>query len=190
MRSNTGITVLKTLVAACLALPSLAMAGGATVVVNLSAVTPPGAPPPPAPEAVPFMGQGMVFALGALLAVVAFRFLRHRKAYQKVLSIALLGAGVLTAGLGADRVSALLSVYAVPSDSPACSAGGSVALNTEESGWYSFEIENQCATTTLVIDSYLNLPCGPEASYYEVADGDVGDTIAPGATVTANFCND
>ncbi|MFV8817798.1 hypothetical protein [Haliea sp. E17] len=171
-------------------LPAVASATTSPV-INVGAVIPPPAAPVPgvAPEAVPFMGTGLVIALGLLLAVIAYRFLRQRPAYQKILCLTTLAAGTLVTAWGAGPTIAgiLLPVIAVPPENSVCTSGTFGVSSLEWGGFGGMEITNNCATTTLEVLSYEFMPCAYE---FQVKDGgaDIGDTIEPGVTVLSNYC--
>ncbi len=179
-----GKWLLGVFAASCLGLPSVAMAGAAGVILTLSPVRVPASTS--VPETVPFMSPGLVVALGVLLAVIAFRFLRHRKTYQKVLAIAVLGGGVMAGSWGVNRVEALIISVAVPPENPVCGGTSGAFFATGMTGTSPYLIENQCKTYAIKIDDYGNMPCAPASQVK--ADADVGDTIAPGASATANYC--
>jgi len=133
--------------------------------------------------AIPAMGTPAMIALGVLLAVVAFRFLRQKGIAQKVLSIALLGGGLVMTGLGVDKATATTAA-GVPAESDLCS-GGQGLVSDFRSGMGGAQLTNNCLETTLEVISYqLNCP----AEVQIVADAGVGTQIPPNATVTMNSC--
>ncbi|MFV8817797.1 hypothetical protein [Haliea sp. E17] len=167
-------------------LPSVASATNAAVVINVGAVATP-VPAVPA-EPVPGLGVGLIVALGLLLAMIAYRFLRQRPAYQKILCMAALSGGTLVIAWGAGpTVAGLSPLVVVPPEEAVCISGELGIINVNWFGFGGMDITNNCATTTLEVLSYEFMPCPYE---FQVKDGgaDIGDTIAPGATVLANYC--
>ncbi len=152
-------------------------AAGVNVIINLGADG--------SAQAVPALGNGLLIALGILLAVIAYRFSVSNRGVQRMLSVAVLAGGTLLAVWGAERTVAGYLVVPVPPEDPVCSSGGTYALDTGSSLGIPVDIENQCESATLTVLSYENLDC---PGGIEIVDADVGDTIAPGATATSNFC--
>lgn len=155
--------------------PKLAFAGGASVIVDLAAVN---------AEFVPTMSHNLVIAMALLLAVIGFRFLRQRDARQKLLSVLLLGGGVLLGGFGVER-SLAITAPTVPPDDPAC-AGGTTSLDTLSGPFIGVVIFNGCTSTALRVEGYRNMPCLPGEQI--VKDAGIGAIIPPGGSATTNYC--
>jgi len=132
-----------------------------------------------AATAVPAMTDGLLIALGLMLIVIAIRAYQGRLAYQKFLSVLILGGGLLVGGLGVDRTLAT-QVPVTPSENE-CTQGGTVAL--ESSGRSDNKFSNAC-DAAMTITAY-NLGCGPGL---EVEVTPVGTSIEPGVTVGINYC--
>ncbi len=149
---------------------------GSSVIVNLGAEG--------SAQAVPVLANGLLIALGILLAVVAFRFFSTNQGLRRMMCVAVMAGGGLLASWGVEKTVASVLVLPVPGEDPICTSGGTYALDTQSQG-APVEIENQCESATLEVLSYENLNC---QNGIETIDADVGDTIAPGATATTNFC--
>ncbi len=157
-------------------LPSLAMAGGPGVIIDLG---------PTGAADVPVFSGPLLIALALLMVIVALRFLRLRDA-QRMLSIAVLGAGLVIGAFGVERTVAIdIITPEVPPDDPACS-GATISLNTNSSGYSGLPIANNCVSTDLKVLGYQNLPCPPPVQIK--TDADVGDIIPAGGSATMNYC--
>jgi len=157
-------------------LPSLAFAGSPTVTLGPFAgasVTP-----------VPALSDGLLIALGVVLAVVALRTIRQKLVYQKVLSVVLLGCGLVIGGMGVERTVATTTTPILPESDLCSGATGDVNLNRGETN--PTLIQNTCESQVLEVLSYSGMSCTPEQQI--TIDADVGDTLEPGQTVTLNYC--
>ncbi len=177
------IRLIRALVLPLALLPGMAWASFSAVVVNLAPV----AAPTPGAVAVPAISSGLALALGVLLAVVGYRFLRHRPAYQKTLCLAVLAGGTLLSAWGVNRTTAGIIGVIVPVEDPVCSSG-TIALPHYLGGYTTVPITNNCASTTLEVQSYegLEVYCAEEDQI--VIDAGVGDRIEPGQTASSNYC--
>ncbi len=191
--TNKSRLAINLALAALAGLPSVASATFLPVVVNVGAVAAPVGPVAPAGpvEPVPGLGGGLVIALGLLLAVIAYRFLRQRPAYQKIICMTALAGGTLLTAWGAGPAIAgiLMPIVVVPPEDAIC-AGGELAIS--DPSWYGqypgLQITNNCATTSLEVLSYDEFVYCDYALQVKTGGADIGDTIAPGATVTTNYC--
>ncbi|QFU74852.1 hypothetical protein EY643_03885 [Halioglobus maricola] len=150
--------------------------------------------PPAAPDAgamapavpVPVMDSVMLLAVGLLLMVVAIRFLRHSKASQKIMSIALLGAGLVLGGAGAERTVAAL--YADFPIAPNCE-GVDIVLNGLEPS----QVVNDCDTAQDIDTIATDITPGGDLCYVVVLAPEnegtcmSGLTLEPGASCTADL---
>ena len=164
------------------ALSPIVFAQSATIsYAPTSSLLPPGAAPAPPVMAtpVPTMTDGLLIALGLLLAVIAIRALKGQLVHQKILSVLLLGGGLLVGGLGVER-SFATQVPVVPVANE-CEVGGTAAL--ESAGRSDNKFTNSCEEA-MTITAY-SLGCG-EAEEVEVTP--VGTSIEPDETVSINYC--
>lgn len=113
---------------------SLAQAGAPAAFVNFT---------PVAANPVPALSGYVLIALGLLLAVIAVRTLRNNEGAQKILSIMVLGGGLIISGVGADRTLAGLTpiIETIPVDE--C-AGGSVRYGPNEGAT---DLKNSCSNS-------------------------------------------
>ena len=130
--------------------------------------------------AVPTMTDGLLIALGMLLAVIAIRALKGQMVHQKILSILLLGGGLLIGGLGVER-SFATQVPVVPV-ADECEVGGTATL--ESAGRSDNEFTNGC-DVAMTITAY-SLGCDEG---FEVEVTPIGTSIEPEETVNINYCN-
>jgi hypothetical protein len=106
-------------VTSLLVLSSLAQAGvQATVTVG------PFAAPPISAAPVPTLSGYLLIVLGLLLAVIAFRTLRNNRGAQKILSVLVLGGGLIISGIGVDRT--LATPQTVSAQGAVCNADGPI----------------------------------------------------------------
>lgn len=118
-------------VAGCLSLPSLAQAAAqASVTVGPFTGTP-----------VPALNGNLQIVLGLLLAAIAFRTLQSRRPAQKLLSLLVLGGGLIVSGFGVDRTLALVDPNLVPAAGAVCTQTGPLPYNPFEDS----TLANQCA---------------------------------------------
>lgn len=131
---------------------------------------------------IPTLTQNMTIALGVLLAVVGLRFIKQYGGAQKVLSVLLVGGGVVLTALSIERPHA--SVFGFFDGSDACN-GEQQSLSTVNP-FATIVMENGCSATDLTIVAYNNYPCtsGDQVK----VDADVGEVIPAGDTATLNRC--
>ncbi|QFU74853.1 hypothetical protein EY643_03890 [Halioglobus maricola] len=171
---------------------TISHAGFAGAVTTTITATP---TPPSAPDAgamapavpVPVMDSVLLVAVGLLLMVVAIRFLRNSKATQKIMSIALLGTGLLLGGVGADRTVAAL--YTDVPIAPNCE-GADIVLD----GFEPSQVVNDCDTAQDIetINAVIT-ESDDECRVIEVvAEGTCveGLTLEPSETCTADTYNE
>ena len=163
------------------ALSPLVLAQGATISYAPTASLLPigGAPPPVMAASIPTMTDGLLIALGLLLAVIAIRALKGQLVHQKILSILLLGGGLLVGGLGVER-SFATQVPVVPV-ADECEVGGIAPLDFPSRSDNRFT--NSCEVAMTITEYSLGCDEGTEV---EVTP--VGTSIEPEETVNINYC--
>jgi len=134
--------LLRSILRHCLSVPcllvvsSLAQASGtATVVVG------------PLATSVPTLSGILLIVLGMLLAVIAFRTLPNNEGAQRLLSILVLGGGLIISGVGVDRT------LAVPDTLPA--SGGVCTQAGPLPSYYPYvdiRLQNDCGNSIQIID--------------------------------------
>ncbi len=160
-------------------LPSLVSAGSPSVSVIVGA-------PSAAATAVPTLSSGLTVALGLVLMVVALRFLSQRKAYQKILSVAVLAGGVIVTAVGVDRVQATLPQPVVTFDSPACSGSNATIFSGFTTTNPAVVLTNNCQEASVEIKQWLT-NCGQSET--EVIQTPVGTVLAPAGTAQFAYCS-
>jgi len=132
--------------------------------------------------AVPTMSNSLMIGLGLLLAVIALRVLKQRDDAARVLSVALLGGGLLIGSLGVERSMATFS--GVNTEPGGVCDGGTQEIVTGRAFDENY-LENTCETTPIQIKSY-QLPCSSAEQI--TYNGDVGTVIPAGENVRLNVC--
>jgi hypothetical protein len=160
------------------AMPSIALAGSPMVIVG-----PVGAAA--GATAVPTMGGTLLIALGAVLAVVAFRFLKQKGLQQKVMSLLILGSGLVIGGFGVKETQATSVTVSV--ESSVCS-GATVSLLPDRGDGYdpSAQLFNDCESASIQVKSYEGYPCPAEDLVNQGAGP--GDVIAAGDSALLSYC--
>ena len=175
---NLSRKVSAALAFAIAAMPSIALAGTPTVVVGPVAAAAGAA-------AVPTMTGSLLIALGALLAVVAVRFLRQKGLQQKVMSLLVLGSGLIIGGLGVQETQATSVTVSV--ESSACS-GSTVSINPGRGDGFdsSAQLFNDCESASIQVKSYEGYPCTTEQLIDQGAGP--GAVVAAGANALLSYC--
>ena len=158
-------------------LPAMAFAGTASPSVMLGAgglaTTP-----------VPALSDGLLIALGLLLAVIALRTIRQKVVYQKILSFTLLACGLVVGGMGVER-SVATTATPIMEESNLC-GGGTANISFTRGISNPTMVQNSCETTVLEVLGYTGLPCAEQDQV--VTNAGIGDTFGPGETVSLNHC--
>ncbi|QFU74849.1 hypothetical protein EY643_03870 [Halioglobus maricola] len=141
--------------------------------------------PPAAPDAgamapavpVPVMDSLLLVVAGLLMVAIAVRFLRSNKNAQKLMSICVLGAGLVITGIGADRTIAAVTIdYPL---APDCS-GADLSVDALLPG----QIVNDCDDPQDIISIETETEAGSECLEVIVLGGNEG-TCEAGATLGA-----
>ena len=148
---------------------SLANAGGGMSFAY--SIFAPAPPPPPVVSAtpVPTTSDALLMVLALLLIVIAVRALQSAGGIQKVLSLAVLGGGLILGGVSVDNTVADVPL-AIPGEGMPCEGG-------ETFNYFPFHGGNSTVTNNcegdLTIDSVTTDECAP------------GDVVIPSATIEA-----
>lgn len=118
---------------------SLAQAGGPIAFVNFT---------PVAANPVPALSGYLLIALGLLLSVIAVRTLRNNEGAQKILSIMVLGGGLIISGVGADRTLAGFE-NTVTIEGGDCAASGDIQYNLQDGNT---NLQNSCSNSIEITD--------------------------------------
>ena len=134
-----------------LVVSSLAQAGSSsTVIVTVG---------PLATSSVPTLSGNLLIVLGLLLSVIAARTLRNQRGAQKLLSLLVLGGGLIVSGIGADRTLAIienvLSAKGTVCTEPGELPGYNGAFNSAPT-----KLQNDCASSIKIIG--FSSPCGTD----------------------------
>lgn len=165
-------------------LPSAALAGTPSPIVVVG--PPGGAGAASAANAVPALSNGLLLALAVLLAVVAIRFVRQKGVQQKVMSLLLLGGGLILGTLGVQDTKATNVTVSV--ESSACT-GATVSISPSRGDGFSDsgEFYNSCAEASVMIVSYQGYPCSAGAMIH--TDLPPGTVVPAGASnLTLSYC--
>lgn len=166
--------------AALVLAPSLASAGvpSASVIVGPPSAT--AAAAAAAVVAVPTLTDSLLVVLGLLLIVVAVRTLQSQRGAHKLLSVLVLGGGLVVGGVGVERAVASITVTA---SGDVCTADGSIPYDP---GVYS-SLGNGCPNI-IEIKEFME----PEETScvldYDSAGCAVGDQLAAKDGETIDFC--
>lgn len=176
MKNLTG-KLFKTCAFASAAVPSIAFAGTPIVIVG-----PVGAS---GGAQVPTMTSSLLIALAVLLAVVAIRFLKQKGLQQKVMSLLVLGSGLVVGAVGVQD--SLATSVTVSVESSACT-GSTVPLDPSRGDGFdsSAELFNQCSSASIQVIAYQGYPCPPEQLIDQGAGP--GAVIAAGDSALLSYC--
>ncbi|GHD23284.1 hypothetical protein GCM10007052_35830 [Halioglobus japonicus] len=138
----------------------------ANAIITMAPAPPPPPPAEPPPEAaapvagamepaapIPVMDSVLFIVLGLVLVVIAMRFVQKSKGAQKLLSIAVLGTGLLVGGLGAERTIALID-YEDVFIAPDCDG---TDINAPDLISNFYQITNDCSTPRKLLPSRLRI---------------------------------
>lgn len=139
---------------------------GATFSFTPSAAGPVSGGGAAAPMAVPLLSDLSMLVLGLLLLVAGIRTLKARKDSGKMLSVALLAAGLACGGLGAERAAATISAVFIFGQEPGdydCAGVANEPFPLYHNG--SATVTNNCTVSGEVTTEYLSYdgnPCSLE----------------------------
>ena len=130
--------------------------------------------------AVPVTSDALLMVLAVLLAVIAIRALQSANGIQKVLSLAVLGGGLILGGVGVENTIAGIPILEIPDEGVPCDGG-------ESSIYYPFHngtllLTNNCEDD-LTIDSVTSDGCTPDNIVIPNA------IIEAGATEAVPYCS-
>jgi hypothetical protein len=106
---------------------------------------------PLAATQVPTLSGYLLIVLGLLLAVIAFRTLRSNRGAQKILSILVLGGGLIISGIGVDRTLATAGPIIETAEGTDCTAGGDIRYGADEGPT---NLLNGCGNSLVISDIY------------------------------------
>ena len=172
---KNGFTVLVLSVISSLANAGTNISFGYSI---LAAPAPAPAPVVPATP-VPTTPDVLLIVLALLLVVIAVRALQSAGGIQKLLSLAVLGGGLILGGMGVENTIATVEVLTIPDEGMSCEGGESNGYWAYHDG--STQVTNNCEDD-LTIDSATSEGCLPEEIVIPSA------TIEAGATVVAPYC--
>jgi hypothetical protein len=105
-------------------------------------------------NSVPALSGNLLIVLGLLLAVIAVRTLRSNRRAQKLLSILVLGGGLIISGIGVDRTLAVSpTVFATGA---VCNADGPISY----SPLVDFTLQNNCSNSIEIKNFSASCPFG------------------------------
>ena len=139
---------------------------------------------PASATAVPTLSPAILIALGVVLAVIALRVLRNNGGAQKIVSIALLGSGVLLGGFGVERTLATSAATLADAD---CDTA-TITVNLQNlRGISSAEntVSNQCGRDLRIVE--YTFSCSPPDIFRDNG-APVGTIIPDGAEQRVGFC--
>lgn len=122
---------------------------------------------------VPTLSSSLLIVLGILLAVVAFRTLRSNNNAQKLLSILVMGGGLVLGGFGVDRVIADLGPVTISEG--ACSAETMIPYNTAGNAEIR-ALQNDCPGP-MEVKGFATPHCPPEEFDLSSADCKAGAVL-------------
>lgn len=163
--------------------------GAALALLTLAPVSHAGTPGgvvlgPASATAVPTLSPPILIALGVVLAIIALRVLRHNGGAQKIVSVVLLGGGVLLGGFGVERT--LATSAATLADATCDTATITVNLQNLR-GISSAEntVNNQCGRDLRIVE--YTFSCSPPDIFRDNG-APVGTIIPDGAEQRVGFC--
>ena len=163
------------------AVSSLANAG-ANLTFGYSILAAPAPPPAVSATPVPTTSDALLVVLGLLLVVVAVRALQSSRGVQKLMSVVVMGGGLVLGGIGVDNTVATVAEYTIPDEGSPCS-GGTLDVGYPGHGG-----------TTLVTSNCeddLNVDSVDPHGFCDPGDVVIPSaTIPAGDTVTAPYCPD
>jgi hypothetical protein len=123
---------------------------------------------PLATSSVPTLSGNLLIVLGLLLAVIAARTLRNNQGAQKLLSILVLGGGLIISGIGVDRTMAIV-VNTVTATGSVCTQTGplqyTASVNTK--------LQNDCTNSIAIKGFSTNCTYGLNTATAVCKQGDV-----------------
>ncbi len=131
--------------------------------------------------AVPALGSGLLIVLGLLLAVIAARTLRSDKTAQKLLSVAVLGGGLMLSGLGVDRALAAIAISEAIISGDGCTNPHVIPYTSDSTDTM---LINECPNS-MKIEGFLVGGCNSEAGYaldLASANCKVGQVLSSGGS--------
>ncbi len=139
---------------------------------------------PASATAVPTLSPAILIALGVVLAVIALRVLRNNGGAQKIVSIALLGSGVLVGGFGVERT---LATSAATLAEATCETATITVNFNNLRGFNSPEntVNNQCGRDLQVME--YTFICG-QLGTFNNNGAPVGTVIPDGAEQSMGYC--
>lgn len=108
---------------------------------------------------IPALSSGLLIVLGLLLAVIAAKTLRSKKTAQKLLSVAVLGGGLLLSGLGVDHV--LATILELKISGEGCTKSHSLPYTSNSADT---ALVNECPNS-MKIENFLVGGCNGTAGY-------------------------